>query len=512
MGDGRFWWQRRWVAAVAIMLAAVPLVWPAIPPLTDVPGHIGGYRIFADAGVAPIAQHYAVHWALIGNLGVEALVLALRPLLDVEPAAHLVVALIPALTVAAMLWLAREAHGRVPASAGFALPLAYAFPFQLGFVNFALSAALALAGLALWIRLARARRDMLRIALFAAVAGLVWLCHSFGWAMLGLFALGAEWVIRGERGERGRRRIALTMLGVAPMAWPQLAAMLAGVTMAGDTGDWFDLSAKAQWVAALLRERWKLYDVGCVIALALMLWTAIRSPRLVFAPLLGAPALLGLAAFVLTPRLFAGGAYVDMRLLPYAVALALLAIRVTDDRAAQRVAAGGAALFALRIVTSTVAFAWFAQDQQRELAAVAHIPSGAAVLSLVAEPSPADWINPRLSHLAGIAVARRRAFTNEQWAIAGQQLVAPRHPAAAPLDRDPSQLVYPRGEPYAQTDFDQAIARFDRGTFGYVWTIGFPPGRAHALDLTPIWSNEDSALYRVTRAAPPPLSPPPAAR
>src|SRR3569623_932240 len=366
-GDDIAWSQRRPVALAAIVLATVPLLYPAIPPLTDMLGHIGGYRILAEAGQAPLAQHYAVHWAWIGNLGVEGLVLALHPLLDVAPAAHLVV------------------------------------------------------------------------------------------------------------------------------------AMVGGTPMQGDTGDWFDVAAKAQWIASLLRERWKVYDVACVIVLALVLWTAVRYPRLRFDPLLGVPALLGLAAFVLTPRLFAGGAYVDMRILPYAVALGLLAIRA-EGEIARRLAIGGAAFFGLRLAMSTVALALFAQGQAAELAAVQHIPPGAAVLSLVAEPSTADWDNPRLGHVAGIAVARRRVFINEQWAIAGQQLIAPRHPAAAPFDRDPSQLVFPKGEPYAQTDFDSAVARFDRGTVGYVWTVGFAPGRAHARDLTPIWSNARSALYRVGRA------------
>lgn len=495
------WWQSRRIVVAAIVLAVVPLLYPAIPPLTDMAGHIGGYRILAEAGTGPLAQHYAVQWAAIGNLGVEGLVLALHPLLDVEPATHLVVALIPALAVAAMLWLAREAHGRVPASAGFALPLAYALPFQLGFVNFALAAALAMGGLALWFRLARTRPDWVRIVAFVPIAGLVWLCHSFGWAMLGLFVFGAEWVIRGRRGERGWRRIAFSAAACAPMAWPQLLAMAGGVPMAGDTGDWFHLSIKAQWVVSLLQERWKIYDVACVIALALLLWTAIRSRRMWFEPLLGLPALLGLIAFVLTPRLFAGGAYVDMRILPYAVALALLAIR-TDGDVARRLAALGATFFLLRLATSTIAFALFAQGQVKELAAIAYIPQGATVLSLVDEPSTAKWVNPRLGHIAGIAVARRHAFTNEQWAISGQQLIAPRHPAAAPLDRDPSQLV-PQDDPRAQKRyFDAAVAGFDRGTFDYVWTVGFPAGRAQARDLVLIWSNDRSALYRVVRLPP----------
>ncbi|MEO7690260.1 MAG: hypothetical protein ABIS51_13335 [Sphingomonas sp.] len=498
--DGLHWWQTRWFVLIAMAAAALPLLWPAIPPLVDVPGHIGLYRIMAEAGQAPLADHYAVYPALIGNLGVEALVLALHPLLDVEPATHLIVALIPVLTVGAMLWLAREAHGRISPAAVFALPLAYALPFQLGFVNFALAAALAMAGLALWIRLARSWPPVARIALFMPIVGAIWLCHSFGWAMLGLFLLGAEWVIRRGRGDGMWRATLLAGLTCAPLAWPQLLATLGGVHPAGDTGDWFNLASKAQWIASLLRERWKAYDVACVMVLALLLWGAVRSKRLGFAPLLGVPALLGLIAFLFLPRLYAGGAYVDMRILPYAVALGLLAVRAEpgDESLANRLALFGAAFFALRIATSIIALALFAQGQRSELAALPAMPVGAAVLSLVDEPSTASWDNPRLGHLPGIAIARRRIFTNEQWAIRGQQLIEPGHPAAAPLDRDPSQLVFPADAPYRQTDFDRAIAHFDRGTFAYVWTIGFPPGRAHAVDLVPIWSNGRSALYRVT--------------
>jgi hypothetical protein len=497
--NGLHWWQTRWFVLAAMVAAALPLLWPAIPPLVDAPGHIGLYRIIAEAGQAPLASHYAVHWALIGNLGVEALVLALHPLLDVEPATHLIVALIPALTVGAMLWLAREAHGRISPAAAFALPLAYALPFQLGFVNFALAAALAMAGLALWIRLARTWPPLARTLLFMPIAGAVWLCHSFGWAMLGLFLLGAEWAIRRERGESAWRAALLGTLTCAPLAWPQLLAMLGGVHPVGDTGHWFDLPSKAQWVASLLRERWKAYDVACVMVLALLLWGAIRSKRLSFASLLGMPALLCLIAFVFLPRLYVGGAYVDMRILPYGVALGLLAIRAEsgEDRLPNRLALFGTAFFALRISTSIAALALFAQRQQSELQALPAMPVGATILSLVDEPSTASWDNPRLGHLPGIAIARRRVFTNEQWAIRGQQLIEPRHAAAVPLDRDPSQLVFPADAPYRQTEFDQAIAHFDRGSFSYVWTIGFPPGRAHATDLVPIWSNGRSALYRV---------------
>ncbi|MEG3176646.1 hypothetical protein U1872_10430 [Sphingomonas sp. RB3P16] len=491
------WWETRWFVVAAILTSAVPLLWPAFAPLSDMPGHIGRYRIMAEAGRGPLALHYAVDWAPIGNLGVDGLVLLLAPLLGIEPAAKLTVMLIPPLTVAALLWVGREAHGRMPPSALFALPLAYSFPFQLGFVNFALAAALAIGGLALWIRLARTAPLWWRIVLFVPIACLVWLCHSFGWAMLGLFVFGAEWAMRRDAGQGWIRAALLAGCVCAPLALPQAAAMaFAHQPLSGDTGDWFHWTAKLQWTVSVLRERWESYDLISLILLLSLVWLAIRSPRLGFAKTVAVPAVLGLMAFILLPRLYAGGAYVDMRLLPYALALGLAAIRLPPaGPLAGRFALGGGLFFAMRTLGTTAAFALFASGQAAALRALPALPVGSAVLTLVDEPSSGQWSNRRFTHIAGIAIARRRIFTNEQWALRGQQLIRPLHPSAAPLDRDPSQLVY-RPVP-EQTDFDQAIASFDRGTFGYVWTIGFPVGRAHARDLTPIWSDAVSAVYRV---------------
>lgn len=488
------WWETRWFALVAILASAAPLLLPGLPPLADLPGHIGRYHIAAELGrSAELGQHWTFEWALVGNLGVDLIVQLLSPVLSAEQATKLVVVLIPPLWVSALILLARRAGGRLSPAAGFAFSLVYGYAFQLGFVNFMLAAGLALHALLLWIWLAQ--RPMLRAALFLPIAFTLWVAHSFGWGMFGLLAFAAEWVRQREAG-RSRGAALVRVAGAClPLAWP--AALMLGVSPG--EGPLWDWKAKASWFPALLRERWKWYDVGCAILLFGLLWAAVRDRRFRFDPLTGTAALLCLVAFVALPRLIVGGAYVDMRMLAPAVALALVAIRVAPGHSRLEcwLAIAGAGFFAMRMTTSTIAFLLFAQTQQTALEAIPHIPPGAAVLVLVNEPCSSQWHSNRLGHIAGIAVARRDVFENGQWTLGGQQLLRARHPEAEPYRADPSQLVYPAACEYKTTHFGEAIRGFDRGTFRYVWTLDFPAQPALADDVVLVWSNNVSALYAV---------------
>src|SRR5438309_3245832 len=139
----RAWWDSPVFAAFVVALATVPLLFPPIPPLVDLLGHVARFRVELDAGRSPwLQQYFAFRWAPIGNLGVDLPVRLLAPIFGLEPAVKLVVVAIPALTAAGFLWVAREVHGRIPPTAYFAIPFAYGHPFLFGFVNFALSMAL----------------------------------------------------------------------------------------------------------------------------------------------------------------------------------------------------------------------------------------------------------------------------------------------------------------------------------------------------------------------------------
>ncbi|MBY0344911.1 MAG: hypothetical protein K2Q29_13755, partial [Sphingomonadales bacterium] len=150
------WWQTRWFVVAMALIAAIPLLWPAVPPLVDLPGHMGRYRVQLSGDQMPwLGDWYNFKWSLIGNLGFDLLIIPLAPIFGLELTVKLLVISIPVLTVTGLLWIAREVHGRVPATALFALPLAYSFPLHFGFVNFALSMALALNMFGLWLWLAR---------------------------------------------------------------------------------------------------------------------------------------------------------------------------------------------------------------------------------------------------------------------------------------------------------------------------------------------------------------------
>ena len=146
------WWEQRWFLALVVLATMIPLIYPPIPPLVDLFGHMGRYRVELDLAQSPYLQrYYDYHWAAIGNLGVDLLIIPLGRLIGLEPAVKLIVLLIPPMTAAGFLWFAREVHGREPPTAFFALPFIYGYPFLFGFVNFTLSVALAFLAFGLWL-------------------------------------------------------------------------------------------------------------------------------------------------------------------------------------------------------------------------------------------------------------------------------------------------------------------------------------------------------------------------
>ncbi|MFX7845187.1 hypothetical protein ABTK14_23310, partial [Acinetobacter baumannii] len=69
------WWQTRTFVALMALVAIIPLLRPEIPPLVDLPGHMGRYRVQLSRDAYPwLSDWYNFSWQLIGNLGIDILI------------------------------------------------------------------------------------------------------------------------------------------------------------------------------------------------------------------------------------------------------------------------------------------------------------------------------------------------------------------------------------------------------------------------------------------------------
>jgi len=516
-GTHRGWWQTRGFAAALTLLACVPLLWPDIPPLVDLPGHMGRFRVQLSAAEYPwLTQWYDFRWQLIGNLGVDLLVIPLEHLIGLEPAVKLIVLAIPMLTVAGLLWIAREVHGRIPPHTLFALPLAYSFPFQFGFVNFALSMGLALCLFALWLRMARLGRFRARAIAFVPLSCLLWLCHTFGWGVLGVLAFSAELIRQHDRRPEGwwgwPAAWVRAGVGCLPLALPIVLMVFwrSGDHVTGQTGDWFNWHAKMQWLTMIFRDRWLAFDIASAAVVILLLVKSLRDPRVGYSRGLGLSALALLAVFVLLPRIVFGSAYADMRLAPFMVAVAVLAVRPKAEMSRRNqavVAALGLAFFLLRIGGTTVSYWMFDRAYDRELAALDRLPVGARLVTFFGQPCSNPWTMSRMEHMAALALERRAAFSNDQWSMPGAQLLTVRYLPARGFAHDPSEIVTPfQCSREWWRPINRALLRLPRDAFDYVWLIRPPSHDPRMLaGLVPIWRSGTSVLYRIDHRVPPPV-------
>lgn len=499
------WWERRATVFAMALIAVVPLIYPHIPPLVDLFGHMGRYRVELDLANSPELQRFfGLDWAAIGNLGVDLLMMALGPLLGLEPATKLIVLLIPPLTVAGFLFVAREVHGEVPPTAYFAIPFAFGHPFMFGFVNYVLSIALAFLAFGLWLRLGRQGRTRLRAALFVPISLIVFFAHTYGWGVLGLLCFSAEAVRQHDGGRKWLMAGVHAALQASVMALPILITILwQSEAHGGHTFGWFNWTSKWTWVQFTLRDRWEWFDLASLFIPIAILIAALLARGLTFSRNLLFSALVLLASYLIIPRTVFGSAYADMRIIPYVFATALLAIRFKGDpplRLGYGLAIAAIAFCVIRLGGNTLSLAIAANDQNAKLAALDHVERGARVLSMNGMACTRVWQLPRNSHLGAMVIVRRFGFSNDQWVMEGMNLLDLTDLRAGFFAADPSQIVRPNGcYDRLHMTVDSALASFPRADFDYLWLID-PPAFDPALiaDLRLVWRSDGSILYRVS--------------
>jgi hypothetical protein len=489
----------RWCAAL-VLLAVVPLLWPVVPPLTDLPAHMSRYMVQMDGGhSADLAQWYSFRWNLLPNLGADLLAWVFEPIVGLRLAVKGIVILIVALQLAGYLCLSRAAHGRVAMTVLFAAPLALGNPFQFGFLNFTLGMALVTLALAWWISPSMAEHPRRRWLVFCLVACVIWVCHLAAWATLCVLVGCCELVARFERSGRLLPSLCGGFLASTCLLVPQLASM----AWPHPTGhlpneNWFRMGIKLYHLINVFADRWEGWDYACAALLAGLIVVVWRSPRFALHKGLALGTLVLLGLFMLMPGTIYGSAYADMRLTPTIYALALICACPIDLGAGRQrlLLVAGIVFTALRLVGNTVSMAAWDEQIREEQAVIEQIPRGSQLLTFIALPC-VNFIQQQARvrdvHLASYAMMRRHAFANDQWAMPGGQLMSIDNPAAGPFfDAATGALV---GE--SCQGFNQLLAAVDRVPAGIprLWVVWHAP-ELPLRGWQPVVRAGDSVLYR----------------
>lgn len=495
-------WLARLAPAMLVVAMLIPILAIDLPPFTDLLGHIGRYAIQTGLDDHPwLAQYYSFRWQVIGNLGADILIEALSPFFDVERSAWIIVLFNQLLATAGILLLCREIHGRITPFCLFALPLIYSGAFTYGFINFTLSMALALLAFTLWLRLGHLGFHAVRAWLFVPIGLGLWLCHTFGWAFLGMLCAAQSLVEARGAGRTWPAALRDTILRCLPLALP-LLPMLAWRGQPGATGgtDGWSIPLKLHWLMATLRLDHEVIDRISSTMLLGLIYFGLRSPRLSRDRTMLAAAAVSFLAFLILPMRVFGSHYADMRLMPYVVIVALLAIgdEKLDRNWRRWLMAAGTIFLIARLALSTATYV------ERERILVAHlealdaIPDRARVVTLISGPCSATWEFPWLTHVGSLAIARKHAFANNQWVSGAINPLSVHYPEAGNFASDPSEFVHPARCVGDNPKLGNALAAVPAKAFTHVWILGVSPHeRLPRDDLTPVWRGPDSAVYRI---------------
>lgn len=498
------WWNHPIFLGLLVVAAMVPLLYPTIPPFTDLPGHMGRYQVELSDPHSPLRTvYYGFHWHFLANLGVDLLIVPMARIFGLELGLKIIVICIPALVATGILWTAREAHGRVPPPALFALPLVYGFPLIWGFVNFCFSVALALNAYALWLRLDRLGKRRLRVWLFVPIGILLTVAHIFGWAVLCLLAFAAELARARDTGDSFAKSFWDAGLGCLALAPPILLLLFwrSGDT-GGVTGGFLYWRSKYVYLISAVRTQSMPFDIACVYLFCGLIGFGLSGFWLRMNRALGIASLMLMIAYIVLPRMLLNSAYADMRLAPYVLLIALAALTLrSGNRIEAAVVAGVAtALYLTRILILTLNFAGHDAANERQLEALNHILPGSRVFAEVALPCLGRWETSRMDHLGSMAVVRRGAFVNGQWADPGAQLLTITYAPAKGYAEDPTQILRPYACRAARAKkYPRGINYLPHDAFDYVWLIDMPKKNWNSFPgLEPIWTGRDHGiLYRV---------------
>ena len=514
------------------MAALVPVALAALPPIHDYPSHLARIFVMHDLLTERrFAAFYTLHPAVIPNLAMDAVVLALERLgVPVEAAGRIFIALVILGMGFGTIAVHRRLFGRMSPVPALAFAFAYNPILMFGFMNYLFGLAVALFGFAFWLRArdhGRGQPFGWRLALgLLGWSVVAFFCHLMAVGLL-LGLIGAHELDRLCRPQDGLAwaarlavagRAALVMApSLAAVAALYLAAPLAG-TVATRPAEWSPamLASELPYRVHALLHPHDAYNAALdhVLAasmVAAVLLALLRGRLRIARPMLLPIATLAVACLVL-PDQWAGTSFIAYRLPIFVLLLTVASVDIVPTRLPSVPTASRGrrqAVLALLVGgfvvarSASAADAWQAGSRfyQPILAAMARLPPGARIYSTILyRGSLLSALQLPWSHLASMATIRAGLFSADLFADPAQNLLVPT-PAYEPLAR-----LAPLGfaaTPGMLPDFDHdafAPARLARFDYALIEHPEFYPGGIPA-GLRVLARSQGAVLFAIDHAS-----------
>src|SRR5215469_8415449 len=174
------------------LLALLPLFATPVLPLIDFYNHLTRFYVLAHLSGDPVLQaHYAAHWALLPDVGVDVVGVPLLSVLPPMMAGHVIAALLMANLYAGALYFHYRLTGRHSLLVALLLlPLLYSYILNWGFANFLMGLGLAFWAAGWWL----SHRDRI---VSAAIGSSIWsllifFSHGIAFLLYGILVASLE--------------------------------------------------------------------------------------------------------------------------------------------------------------------------------------------------------------------------------------------------------------------------------------------------------------------------------
>ncbi len=505
------------------ILSVVPILGVTYIPANDYPFHLARIAILSlGDGSGLLGTVYQFGSWLLPNMALDAFALPLTRWLTAEAAVKLFLVVMQLAFLGGCVALHRAAFGRYSAWPLLCGLLLYNGIFLYGFFNYLFAAAFALLGAALWLR---SRPGWLRSAVaFGVAVALMW-GHMGGFAvyaiLVGAFQLKARLAPAAGR----RWPAALVPLGLDVLPFVASVALFLlvspGKERAGDGlvySAWWGDKPYAALFALQSGVLWADVLVGLALA-ALVLVLLVKRQLAVSGTVLAGAGALWLAFVVLPPEML-GSSFADVRLVPIAALVTLLAV-------APRPGAGlwaetlvmVAALAAGGVKTWALLADWQSHQGQIDtiVQATKKLPAGSTLFAATAAPYTSMWLSapgvraswhPPLKHVASYASVVGPVFVPMTFADPHKQpmVMLPAYRAVKNLQGDsPFKVPRPADLVALAQRLSDAIQKADAPRLGAVFLLVVGndryPTQPALAGFEDFLAGEGFVIYRATAPA-----------